>query len=184
MPADSNFNIDPPFPRTILRTLAPLVYLAVRTRKDDMLRLVWLLYLADKYRLLSYGETITRDSHVCSVAGPSGRIAISLMNLWPQVYETYHEQLMSDLNIANILDHTDVEAMDFIMSTFGPLTTGQLSEYVRSLPESTASRGGTGARTISRAEMLSHPVEDKYFAVPLAHMKERQRWMAGSPGCR
>jgi len=188
MPSDSNFNIDPPFPRMILRTLSPLVYLAVRTDKNDMLRLVWLLYLADKYRLLSYGETITGDSHVFTTAGPSGRIAMSLMNLWPQVYEAYHEQLTSDLSMADLLGHTDAEALDFALSAFGPLTTVQLSEYVRSLPECAQAggkdSGDTGVRTISQAEMLLHPDGDTYFVVPLAHLKERQAWTTGRSGCR
>lgn len=175
-----------PFSGKMLRSLSPLVYLAVRTDRENALRLVWLLYLADKYRLLMYGKTVTGDEHVCSPAGPSGALAIALMNDWLSVFSIYHDQLIDAGTDAGALGDQETEALAFVISTFESFSMKELSEYVWSLPECAVRRGPrlvtdnpeyVAPAVITAADMLSHPCDDPCFAMPVQCARDAGRWM-------
>ncbi len=128
-------------------------YLLKKLGRADKLKIVKLLYLADKYHLLKYGRTITNDDYYALPLGPVGSTLKDILDsdnnffLAKPVKEYFAELIQregdyeytpkkSQLEIEfDALSESDKEALDFIIEKFGNLTSFQLVEFTHTFPE-------------------------------------------------
>ena len=60
-----------------------LCYFLTKIKRADKLRLVKLLFLADKYHLIHYGRTVTNDEYWAMPLGPVGTTTKDILTLDP-----------------------------------------------------------------------------------------------------
>jgi uncharacterized phage-associated protein len=121
-----------------------------RSEKVDKLKIVKLIYLADKYHLLSYGRTITNDLFCVLEHGPIGSSVLDALTpdtdyldsaVKTRISEIIDRSDKYDIKIKNTnyiikaLSESDRGAIDFIFEKFHTLTAPQLREYVHKYPE-------------------------------------------------
>ena len=135
----------------VYTTIEAIYYLLKHIIKADTLKIVKLLYLADKYHLMKYSRTITNDEYYAMGHGTVGSLVKDVLCINEVVlYENeiqYAQKLFHKIDkynyIANkdiiinldYLSETDIEALDFIIQKFGNLSTGELIDYTHKLPE-------------------------------------------------
>jgi len=139
-----------------VQTITQAIYLILRElgQKTDKMKIVKLLFLADKYHLLHYGRTITDDSYCAMQHGPVGSIALNILNYNTDGVKDYllntEIEYASNLieitsllkrNVTNnpcnfeMLSETDRQAIKYIVSEFGRMSTPDLKEYTHLYPE-------------------------------------------------
>jgi uncharacterized phage-associated protein len=132
-----------------ITTLQALHYMLRRLGgPTQKLKLIKLSYLADKYHLLHFGRTITRDGFRAMKLGPVGSNALNLLSLNEDFLgqETIaHAIQVLDVNGLVIspkgeseyeyLSDSDKAAIDFIVEKFGGRTGPRLVDYLHQFPE-------------------------------------------------
>lgn len=118
--------------------------------KVSKLKIVKLIYLADKYHLLCYGRTITNDRYCAVINGPMGSTVANVLTADTEYLTPGDKKKISELidrndkyNIrlknlthkTNMLSESDEEAIDFIFKKFGKRSVHELIDYVHLLPE-------------------------------------------------
>jgi len=64
-------------------TIQALCYILDKIKQADKLKLVKLLFIADKYHLVQFGRTITNDDYWAMPYGPVGSTAKDVLSLDP-----------------------------------------------------------------------------------------------------
>lgn len=127
-----------------------LAYFAQRGVRDlDKMKAAKLLFHADKYHLLRYGRPVLGDMYACMEYGPVPSASLNVMNdliaqdpAYPPVAKALFDEYVTverflrkhpvfrarkepDLDV---FSDSDIEALDYAVSTFGGKTAGQLSQ--------------------------------------------------------
>ncbi len=176
-----------------------IYYLLKRIGPSDKLKLVKLMYLADKYHLIRYGRTITNDEYFAMPHGPVGSTIKDVLSLdhFSLSYEEYNytSQLLkkvsknqfkaSDKEIEfEMLSETDIEALDFIANKFGQMSTWKLRDYTHEYPEwrqyqELFEDKRTKRERLNTKELLSI-LENDPLAMPANHIKESENLLTGN----
>jgi len=132
-------------------TIEVIYYLLKKIGKADKLKIVKLIYLADKYHLFHYGRTITDGDYYAMEYGPVSSTAKDILNF--NDFNMYQDELdfankllkkigKYDFEAREInsikLDHlseTDIEAINYICQKFGNWSKNKILKYTHKYPE-------------------------------------------------
>ena len=175
-----------------------LCYFLTKIKRADKLRLVKLLFLADKYHLIHYGRTVSNDEYWAMAYGPVGTATKDILTLDPSFlgrgeYEYAKKSLKKinthtfEIGIAcdnEMLSETDIEALDFILENFWNMREKDLIEYTHEFPEWKQYEGlfkqkATGRVKIGTAELLS-TLKDDCLAMPHDHIEQSKQILMGT----
>lgn len=155
------------------------------------IKLVKLIYLADKYHLLKYGRTITNDIYFAMPQGPVGSTVLNLLNLRNTEF-TRNEYKYASIFIKEVdknkfivtnkmieldaLSETDKEVLDYISDCFGHMKTWDLVDFTHKYPEWAKYKKlfdtqQTRREPITNEELLTTIPED-HFKISKEHIKE------------
>lgn len=116
----------------------------------DRLQLVKLMYLADKYHLIKYGDTISGDKFYAMRCGPvgSGTLNVLHRDISSPVYLSCFNELFEYLNSTTIrakkpisevrldwLSETHKAALDTVLSGFSSMDSMDIMNYTHGYPE-------------------------------------------------
>lgn len=135
--------------KTIIETIH---YILKKIGSADKIKLVKLVYLADKYHLLLNGRTITNDDYYAMENGPVGSTVKDVLGfngfaLGEEGFQYACKLLekFDDVNFKakevetkiefNMLSESDIEALNFIIDKFGNMDTWDLVEFTHNYPE-------------------------------------------------
>lgn len=179
-----------------------LYYILSKIKKADKIKLVKLLYLADKYHLIRYGRTITDDDYYAMPYGPVGTtvkdvLSIDSFNMSEKGFkysskllekiDKNHFQANSNARVTfDMLSDTDKEALDYIIEHFGRMTSWELKDYTHKYPEwykyeNLFRNNLTRRERIETKELLS-TIKDDLLTVPPKHIKESKKILTGTFG--
>ena len=125
-------------------------YLLSKITTADKLKLIKLLYLADKYHIIRYARTITNDEYWAMDYGPVGSTAKDILGFDAELLSKefkYAQKMLKKVDQHNFtlgshctineldkLSETDIEALDFITDHFGSLSTKELIKLTHRYP--------------------------------------------------
>lgn len=176
-------------------------YLLNKIKKADKLKLVKLLYLADKYHLIRYGRTITNDEFWAMPYGPVGSTAKDILGcdqvfLSSEEYEYTskmlkkvgrHEYERTPACMAEKLEwlsETDIEALEFIVEHFGDMTKDQLINLTHDYPEWAQYKELFDRKEIKREKIeqkeLLYLLENDPLAPSPDHLEESKNLLTGN----
>ncbi len=176
-----------------------LYYILKKLKKADKIKLVKLIYLADKYHLIRYGRTITNDDYYAMEHGPVGTTVKDVLSFDPfnisrkgyQHVSSLIEQIDENHFRANpkakisfdMLSDTDKEALDFIIEKFGNMSSWQLRNYTHQYPEwyqyqDMLKSKLTKRERIDTKELLSR-IKNDLLSMPRRHVKESEKILTG-----
>lgn len=118
----------------------------------DKIKLIKLLYLADKYHLRKYGRTITEDSYYAMEYGPVASTVLDILNNTlitndPRSLAKINKYITQYLEIQKntirskekvdfaYLSKSDIEALNFVYEKVGNMPSFDLSKYTHKTPE-------------------------------------------------
>lgn len=120
----------------------------------DELKIVKLIWAADRYHLRKYARTVTGDNYVAMYRGPVGSSTKDVIEFetgygnvsdsdisYIEQYNSYCQKnkdgLISVVNDTdtNELSKTDIEALDFALKTFGDMSTSDIIDFTHQYPE-------------------------------------------------
>ncbi len=182
-------------------------YILKKIKKSDKIKLVKLVYLADKYHLIRYGRTITNDDYYAMEHGPVGttvKDVLSFDEILSKKALRYASSLIektdnnnfkvkSDTkNTFDMLSDTDKEALDFVIEKFGKMSSFKLRDYTHRYPEwykyedlfkNRLTRRGvrlrlTRSQRIDTKELLS-TIKNDPLKMPPKHVKESEKILTG-----
>jgi len=126
-----------------------LNYLALKAGKSiDKLKVLKLIYFADRYHLRKYGRLITNDIYFAMELGPvasstkdiaggsefldetESKYANEYLHTRPQ-----HKLVSNKLVDTDVFSESDIEALDFAWNKFGHLSPSALVELTHKYPE-------------------------------------------------
>lgn len=176
-----------------------LYYLLKKLKKADKIKLVKLIYLADKYHLIRYGRTITNDDYYAMEHGPVGAtvkdvLSLDQFSLSKNGYK-YASTLLKKVDdnhfIASLdaevtfdmLSESDKEALDFVIDKFGRMGQWKLRDYTHKYPEWYQYEGLfknklTRRERIETKELLS-TIKNDPLRMPPKHVKESEKILTG-----
>jgi uncharacterized phage-associated protein len=182
------------------KIIQALCYVLQKVKRADKLKLVKLLYLADKYHILRYGRTVTGDEYWAMDYGPVGSTAKDLLGMDKEMLSREYEparRLLKKSGEHNfivggscteddleLLSDSDREAIDFVTKRFGSLSSKQLIDYTHKYPEWAQYEELFASRTANRQrieteELLSF-IEGDCMAVPEEHLETSRQLIAGT----
>jgi uncharacterized phage-associated protein len=184
-----------------IRTIVQAIYYLIKKLGIvDKLKLLKLIYLADKYHLIYYGRTITNDDYYAVKLGPipsavKDVLEFDKFSLSEEEYK-YASSFLKKIDQYNfkanakvrtkleMLSETDIEALDYVIKIFGLMSSSRLVNYTHKYPEWSQYRelfksGQTKRERIAIEELLS--VVDRYFKVSDEHLEESRRIIKGAP---
>ena len=174
-----------------------LHYILSKVKKSGKIKLIKLVYLADKYHLLHYGRTVTNDDYYAMERGPVGTTVKDVLSLDKEMLAgdyKYISKLIGKAGESYIVnpvghshyDHlseTDREALDFVINTFGKMTGAQLTTYTHKYPEWAQHehlfKGKLKRRVRIEPEELLSVIDDNCFGVSPAHLEESRKIVTG-----
>jgi len=128
-----------------------IIYVLQKIKEADKIKIIKLIYLADKCHLAKYGRTITEDEYYAMEKGPVGSMTKDILgfdeiSIPKNILDTlsfYIEKVNNytfeakDGNgyIFNNLSETDKEVLDYVIEKFGNKTSKELSSYTHKYPE-------------------------------------------------
>lgn len=134
-------------------TIIQAIYFILKNSRSkvlDKIKIIKLLYLADKYHLLLYGRTITNDSYFAMENGPVGSTSLNVLSfndisLSGDEYK-YAKKLLGERDKhsfyakdcssnLDMLSETDKEAIAFVLKYFGNMKTWDLVKFTHNYPE-------------------------------------------------
>lgn len=179
-----------------------LYYILTKIKKADKIKIVKLLYLADKYHLIRYGRTITDDDYYAMSYGPVGTtvkdvLSLDRFNMSEKGFK-YASRLLGKIDKNNFranpdarvtfdtLSDTDKESLDYIIEHFGGMTSWALKDYTHKYPEwykyeNLFKNNLTRRERIETKELLS-TIKDDPLAVSPRHIKESKKILTGTFG--
>lgn len=144
MPVEFEFNFE--------KTLAALAYLAGKNVPAlDVYKLHKLLFLADKYHLVTYGRPVTGDQYAAMEYGPVPSITYDLLkNFVEQRPDNRTQRVAAVLEVErqykyprfrakaqpdpDVLSQSDVQALDRTIALFGDKTFEELKAITHEMP--------------------------------------------------
>lgn len=172
-------------------------------RRADKVKLVKLLFLADKCHLVRYGRTISGDDFWAMPLGVVGSVTKDVLgfdendeNDFPNPEYEYAKKMLRkvgthayeanhacDANDIDQLSETDIEALRLIAKHFGRLSGWELVELTHRYPEWQQYKKLFDSKEIRRekldtAELLS-VLPDDPFAMPEEHIEESRKILNG-----
>jgi uncharacterized phage-associated protein len=182
----------------ITATIEALYYLLDKNGKSEKMKLVKLVFLADKYHLIQYGRTVTGDKYLAMKDGPAGSTVLDILN--------FNEDYLEDEDIEyslkfikklegnylgisntpvelNTLSESDLEALDFVSKKFGRMSAADLRKYTHEYPEwkqykELFEKKLTKWENIRTVELLSRIPGDPFEATP-EHIEESKKILTG-----
>ena len=131
------------------KTLQAINYLASKQpgKKIHKLKVIKLLYLADRYHLRAYGRSVSGDNYVAMKWGPVGSgtkdiltpestFADKDVNLYAKNFIRHESRfVVSSINEVDTdeLSNSDIEALNFSLKNFGRFGTFVLAEKITHL---------------------------------------------------
>jgi len=182
------------------KIIQALCYVLQKVKRADKLKLVKLLFLADKYHALRYGRTVTGDEYWAMDYGPVGSTTKDLLSLDKEMLSREYKPASRLLKKSgdhrfivgepctdddlDLLSDTDREAIDFVTEQFGRWTTRQLIDHTHKYPEwdqykELFENRATKRQRIETEEILSYLTDD-CLAVPEEHLEISRRLMTGT----
>lgn len=181
------------------KAIEVVYYLLLKLGISDKLKLVKLIYLADKYHLIRFGRTITNDDYYAMRCGPVGSTVLDVLKLGSKSNATGIELAsklieQADSNSFKIkgsdykirtLSESDLEAIDFIAKEFGKWSSQNLINYAHRYPEwkkheMTLSKGFARRQIIPTFELLSILSPTDVLAMPEEHIKVSEEILTGN----
>ncbi len=182
-------------------TVQALCYILNKIKQADKLKLVKLLFIADKYHLVQYGRTITNDDYWAMPYGPIGSVAKDVLSLDPDfLSDEEYKYAVEMLKPADehsfvpgkkcvpegldMLSVSDIEILDLVVDRFGKMTKGDLIDYTQQYPEWTRykalfEKNLTKRERIQPVELLSL-LKDDTLAVSDEHIQESREILTGT----
>lgn len=175
-------------------------YILQKIGPADKIKIIKLIYLADKYHLLRYGRTVTGDEYFAMEHGPVGssvKDVLSFDSLFLTEDERiYLETLIERGGDANwfkskegakcafeMLSDTDKEALDFVINKFAPMDQWHLRDYTHKYPEwkqyEDLLKNQFTKRIRLKTEELFSLLPDDMLSVPLEHITESKKILLG-----
>lgn len=126
------------------KIIQALAYILTRIQKADKIKLVKLLYIADKYHLMRYGRTITNDDFWAVKAGPMGSATSDVLSVEEDVEPTNSDYSSTILKKADkygfetlaskdeefeSLSESDIEILNIVIDKFGNMDKWALVNY-------------------------------------------------------
>ncbi len=176
-----------------------LYYILSKIKKADKIKLVKLIYLADKYHLIRYGRTITNDDYYAMEHGPVGTTIKDVLSfdsfglakqgvkyasrLLEKSDEKHFTANPSARVSFDMLSDTDKEALDFVVEEFGRMSSWKLRDYTHQYPEwyqyeDMFKSKRTKRERIETKELLS-TLQDDPLKMPRNHVKESEKILTG-----
>lgn len=176
-----------------------LYYILRKLGETDKIKLVKLIYLADKYHLIRYGRTITNDDYYAMEHGPVGTTVKDVLSLdsfnISKSYK-YASRLIEktdgnsfranpDARVSfDMLSESDREALDFVVEKFGRMGQWKLRDYTHKYPEwyqyeELFTNKLTKRERIDTKELLSTIENDPLQAPSRQHIKESRKILSG-----
>lgn len=174
-----------------------LVYILTKIQKADKIKLVKLLYIADKYHLIRYGRTITNDEFWAVKAGPMGSVTSDVLNTGNEeaTYFNYNPAMLKRLDDyafeASIskeegfeaLSESDLEILDIVVSKFGRMYKWDLVKYCHQYLEwkqyeKVFENAPTKRERIHTEELLS-TIGDEPFEIIPEHIETSKQILTG-----
>jgi len=134
-------------------TIIESVYLLLKTLgPSDKLKIVKLLYFADKYHLIKYGRTISNDEYWAMYHGPVGSNTKDVLEcdeltmsddestyakkFFSKIEENkFQANILKDTFEFNFLSETDIEALEFVINNFGAMNAWEIRNFSHKYPE-------------------------------------------------
>lgn len=176
-------------------------YLLAKVGSANKIKLVKLIYLADKYHLIRYGRTLTNDTYFAMEYGPVGSTVKDVLSFnefsLSKTELEYASKLLKqvDNNIFEykedaelceyeMLSDTDREALEFVIEKFGGMTSWDLSDYTHKYPEwykheDMFKTSRTKRGQIHITELLS-TLENDPLGMPEKHTNESEKFLSGT----
>jgi uncharacterized phage-associated protein len=176
-----------------------LFYILKKLKKADKVKLIKLIYLADKYHLIRYGRTITNDDYYAMEHGPVGTTVKDVLSLDPfnisrngykyasalieKIDENnFRAKLDAQVNF-DMLSESDKEALDFVVERFGKMKQWELRDYTHKYPEwyryeELFKNKLTRRERIDTKELLS-TIKNDLLKMPRKHVKESEKILTG-----
>lgn len=173
------------------KIIEAIYYTLKKIEIADTMKLLKLVYLADKYHLVRYGRTITKDDYYAMEYGPVGSTVKDVLNFnsisLSNAEYKYAAHLLNKIDEVTfkvnesakdaeleMLSETDKEAIDFVVEKFGNESQWELSEYTHKYPEwykheSLFKNKLTKRERIGTEELLSL-LENDPLAMPETHI--------------
>lgn len=173
-----------------------LHYVLTKTKRAGKIKLIKLVYLADKYHLLKYGRTVTNDDYYAMEFGPVGTTVKDVLMFDKEMLAKEYKYLskligkdnddfvaISDKVHYDHLSKTDMEALDFVIGKFGKMTGKQLTNYTHRYPEwaqyAHLFEGKCIRRMRLEPEELLSVIDDDCFGVTPEHVEESRKMVTG-----
>ncbi|MBF0541334.1 MAG: SocA family protein [Nitrospirae bacterium] len=174
-------------------------YLLDKLGTCDKIKLIKLIFFADKYHLTRYGRSITHDTYFAMPLGIVGSTLKDILSFNSNMLSKQEFKDVSDFiekidennfkskkNIEysyDMLSETDIEALDFIINNFGNKTQWELSEYSHKYPEwlkyEDELTSGTSKRFKLKIEELMSVIENDALFIDNDHINESKRILRG-----
>lgn len=134
---------------SVKKALQALYYLQSKSGVSDKLSLLKLIFFADRYHIRNYGVSMLQDDYCAMTLGPVCSKTYDLIKkglyydgLTEDGKDFVDENLFCNKDIVSVKDTgleqlsvSDLEALDFSVSTFGKFSPYQLSEITHAYPE-------------------------------------------------
>ncbi|MDR3306077.1 MAG: SocA family protein [Endomicrobium sp.] len=146
----------------------------------DKIKLIKLIFLADKYHLLNYARTITDDTYYAMPYGPVGGDTLNLLNKSLEnpfffLNEENHKVIKrEDLCNFNMLSDTDKISLDIIIDKFAKYETWDLTNLSHEYPEWKKHKDYVlkkKARVALKTEELISVIPEDGFNIPEERLK-------------
>lgn len=182
-------------------TIQALCYILSKIKRANKLKLVKLLFLADKYHLVRYGRTITNDDYWAMSYGPVGSTAKDILSLDRDFLSKGEYKYAAEMlkregehtfvsgkkclpEALEMLSDSDIEILDLVADRFGRMSANALIEYTHRYPEwaqykTLFDKNLTRRERIRQAELLSL-IDDDKLPVTHEHIEESRRILTGT----
>jgi len=138
--------------KPINNIIQAIYYLLEQLGPTNKMKLIKLLYLADKYHLIHYGRTLTEDTYYAMNFGPVGSLTRDILEFNGKVLKPSGLQQISilfepkdamEIQIKksakspgrNNLSDSDFEALSFVLDNYGDMDNFELSKLTHEYPE-------------------------------------------------
>ncbi len=167
--------------------------------KISKLKVLKLIFLADRYHLRKYGRLVSNDNYVAMKLGPVPSTAMDIAEAdsflepnWKKYVVEYLKTHNSGMRIESIkptnaeyFSESDLEALDFAWNTFGHLTRWDISDFTHEYPEFKkhlpALRSGSKVEPINLEDFLKDPTKaeiDKCYELNEEERQLRQEYLS------
>lgn len=173
-----------------------LHYILSKTKRAGKIKLIKLVYLADKYHLLKYARTVTNDDYYAMQFGPVGTTVKDVLTFDKDMLAKEYKYLSKRISRSgkefeaipsrlkyDHLSESDLEALDFVAAKFGKMTGTQLINYTHLYPEwaqhADLFKGKCIRRMRIESEELLSVIDDNCFGVTQKHIEETRKMITG-----